>query len=99
MQNVVREFCTHVCIRVALPLVAWVRCDQKGTTWARAHKCTNVCKPYRKTASNRHAAPSDSTAAVPVPQETDMRSPYKPSPLLLVTGVHAGGPTRGVRTN
>ena len=28
-----------------------------------------------------------------------MRSPYKPQPLLLVTGVHVGGPTRGVRTN
>ena len=42
---------------------------------------------------------SDSTAAVPVSQEMDMRSPYKPRPLLPVTGVHAGGPTRGVRTN
>ena len=60
---------------------------------------SNVCKPHKKTASNRHAAPSDSTAAVPVPQETDMRSPYKPRPLLPVTGVHAGGLTRGVRTN
>ena len=63
------------------------------------HKYTNVCKPHKKTASNQHAAPSDSTAAVPVPQETDMRSSYIPRPLLLVTGVHAGGPTRGVRTN
>ena len=52
-----------------------------------------------KTASNRHAAPSDSTAAVPVPQETDMRSPYEPRPLLPVTGLHAGGLTMGVRTN
>ena len=58
---------------IDLPLVAWVGCDQKGSTWARAHKCTNVCKPHKKTASNRHAAPSHSTAAVPVPQETDMR--------------------------
>ena len=28
-----------------------------------------------------------------------MRSPYEPKPLLPVIGVHAGGPTRGVRTN
>ena len=28
-----------------------------------------------------------------------MRSPYEPRPLLPVTGVHAGGLTRGVRTN
>ena len=32
-------------------LFAWVGCDQKGTTWARAHKCTNVCKLYKKTSS------------------------------------------------
>ena len=61
MQNVVGEFCKHVCIRVAFRM--------------------------------------DSTAAVPVPQETDVRSPYKPKPLLPVTGVHAGGLTRGVRTS
>ena len=28
-----------------------------------------------------------------------MRSPHKPRPLLPVTGVHAGAPTRAVRTN
>ena len=67
----------------------WV-CDQKGTTWARAHECTNTCKPYQKTASNRHATPSDSTAAVPVSQEPGMRTPHEPRPLLLVTRVHAG---------
>ena len=49
--------------------------------------------------SKRHAAPADSTAAVPVSQEADMRSPYKPRPLLPVTGVHVGAPTREVRTN
>ena len=69
------------------------------STWARAHKCTNVCKLHKKTASNRHAAPSDSTAAVPVLQETDMRSPYEPRPLLPLTCMHAGGLTRGLRTN
>ena len=55
--------------------------------------------PISVQTSNRHAAPSDSTAAVPVPQGTDMRSSYEPRPLLPVTGVHAGGLTRGVRTN
>ena len=40
--------------------------------------------------SNRHAAPSDSTAAVPVSQEADMRSPHKPRTLLPMNGVHAG---------
>ena len=41
----------------------------------------------------------NSTPAVPVSQKTDMRSPHKPRPLFPVTGVHAGAPTRGVRTN
>ena len=56
----------------------------------RAHECTNVCKPYKKTASNRHAAPSGATAAVAVSQETDMRIRHEPRPLLPVARVHAG---------
>ena len=83
----------------SLWLHGWDATHAKGSTWARAHKCKSICKPHKKTASNRHAAPSNSIAAVPVSQETDMKSPYKPRPLLPVTGVHAGGPTRGVRTN
>ena len=39
----------------------------------KGHECTKVHKPYKKTASNRHAAPSDSKAAVPVSQEKDTR--------------------------
>ena len=63
---------------------------KQGTKWARAHKCTKVCKPYKKTASNRHAAPSDSEAAVPVSRETDMRTQHELTPLLHVARVHAG---------
>ena len=52
---------------------------------------------------NRHAAPSDPRAAVPVSQETDMSIQHDPIPLLLVARVHArvhcGGSTPGIRTN
>ena len=83
---------------------AWVGCYQKGTKWARAQECTKVRKPYKRTASNQHAAPSNPRAAVPSSQETDMRIQHDPRPLLRVArvqaGVHwGGGRTPGVRTN
>ena len=51
---------------------------------------TKVRKPYKKTASNRHAAASDPRAAIPMSQETDMRIQHDPKPLLPVARVHAG---------
>ena len=63
-------------------------CDQKGTTWARAHQCTKVREPYKKTASNRCVAPSDPRAPLPMSQETNVTIHYDPEPLLPGAGLH-----------
>ena len=73
----------------------WLGCDQKGSKWARAHECTKVHKPYKKTASNRHATPPDRRAAFLVAEETDMRIQYDPGPLLLIAGVTCRGACGG----
>ena len=57
---------------------------EEGTTWARAHQCTKVRGPYKTTASNRHAAPSDLREAVSTPQEKDMKMHHGQGPKLPV---------------
>ena len=64
-------------------MIAWRR---MGGMQPKGH---NMGEPYKKTASNRRAAPSNPRAAVPMSQKTDVRIQRDPEPLLHVARVHA----------